>query len=43
MDFEEWVGTQADIYSAHPHVDTEQEEVAVVVVTHTIVQPGCSP
>ena len=30
------------IDSAKPHVEAEQEEVAMVVEAYTVVQPGCS-
>ncbi len=40
MFLECWVSANADIDGSHPHVGTEQEEVAMIVETYTVVEPG---
>ena len=40
MLFEEWVGDGTSISRTQPHVEAEQHEVAIVVMTHTVVEPS---
>lgn len=37
---EERIGTDTDVDCSQAHVDTEEEEVTVVVMAHAIVEPG---
>ena len=39
MLLEEWVGDCTGVSCTKPHVESEEEEVAVVVVTDTVVEP----
>lgn len=40
--FEDIVPSKCDIHCTKPHVEAKQEEIAVVVVAYTVVQPGWS-
>ena len=39
MLLEEWVGDCTGVSCTEPHVESEEEEVTVVVVTDTVVEP----
>jgi len=37
MFFEQWIARQADVETADAHVDTEEEEMSMITVTHAVV------
>lgn len=39
MFLEEWIARYADVETANAHVNTEQKEVPMIVVSHTVVDP----
>ena len=41
MLFEQIKSTNADIDCSNPHISTKKEEIAMVEMTHTIIQPCC--